>query len=77
GLETLADRTHIQVFHAGTKLQDKHWTVNGGRAAFLVTQAPTLAQAQAQLKEALAELSQTAVFWRTDIGDKALLKAKE
>lgn len=76
GLEALADFPAIQVFHAGTKRQDNQWVVNGGRAAFLVTQAPTLQQAQQQLQDGLAKLGTDAVFWRTDIGHKAMLHQK-
>lgn len=77
GLDAIADIPEIQVFHAGTKRHDGQWLVNGGRAAFLVTQAPTLEQAQGQLKLALENLTTDVVFWRTDIGDKAIAKQKQ
>lgn len=68
GLENV---TNVQVFHAGTKLIDGQWCVNGGRAAYLVAQAETLSTAQEQMMNALQQIDQTAVFWRTDIGAKA------
>lgn len=73
GLKEIESLPNIHVFHAGTKKSGDQWLVNGGRAAFLVATAETLVDAKLQLMQAVEKLTGETVFWRTDIGAKAMI----
>ncbi|MGL5914802.1 MAG: phosphoribosylamine--glycine ligase [Culicoidibacterales bacterium] len=72
GLAKIESLANIHVFHAGTKKSGDQWLVQGGRTAFLVATAATLVEAKMQLTQALTHLEGETVFWRTDIGDRAM-----
>ena len=77
GLTDLEQCDDIQVFHAGTKWDGHQWCVNGGRAAYVVASADTLLEAQQKVAQALDRIEQKTVFWRNDIGYKAIAHQKK
>lgn len=61
------------VFHAGTKKNEAaQFVTNGGRVLLVGSKAATLADAQAIVYAELAKLTSTDVFYRKDIGSKAI-----
>ncbi|SDH77522.1 phosphoribosylamine--glycine ligase [Alteribacillus persepolensis] len=60
------------LYFAGVSEQDKHLVTAGGRVLLLAEKAETLQQAQAAVYEKLAQLDTTNLFYRKDIGDKAM-----
>lgn len=60
------------VFHAGTKLSEGTYVTNGGRVLLVASKADSLELAQEQVYKELKKLSPEGVFYRKDIGDKAL-----
>lgn len=61
------------VFHAGTKKNEAaQFVTNGGRVLLVGSKAATLADAQANVYAELAKLTSTDVFYRKDIGSKAI-----
>ncbi|WP_339253792.1 phosphoribosylamine--glycine ligase [Sporosarcina sp. FSL W8-0480] len=58
----------LEIFHAGTKLQDGHFIGNGGRVLLVTSKAETLKEAQSKVYEGLNQLEWNGFFYRTDIG---------
>ena len=74
GLDDVDDNeAGIQVFHAGTALDDDGQTVTaGGRVLTVVAQAPTLAQARQQAYDNAARIHFQGCTYRTDIALREL-----
>ncbi|MCP8618001.1 phosphoribosylamine--glycine ligase [Salirhabdus salicampi] len=70
GLENVSDNTLL--FHAGTEKQDDHFVTNGGRVLLLAEKAGTIKQASEKVYKQMEKLKSNDVFFRRDIGKKAL-----
>ncbi len=74
GLEAAGRIPGVQVFHAGTSLQDGQLLTSGGRVLGVTAAAETLAQALSSAYHALAEIRFEGMYYRRDIGHRALKK---
>jgi phosphoribosylamine---glycine ligase len=70
GLEKLDDTT--LVFHAGTKVEDDTFVTNGGRVLFIACKGNDLAEAQTNVYEQIQRITSDGLFYRRDIGYKAI-----
>ncbi|RRA48044.1 phosphoribosylamine--glycine ligase [Acidipila sp. EB88] len=75
GLSVAASLEEVEIFHAGTKLQDETFTTAGGRVLGACARAATLEQALARAYAAMAEIRFDGMYYRRDIGHRALRKA--
>jgi len=75
GLEAAARVPGVQVFHSGTALADGHLVTGGGRVLGVTAAADDLAQALARAYEAMAEIRFDGMYYRRDIGHRALRRA--
>ncbi|PIC70178.1 phosphoribosylamine--glycine ligase [Sporosarcina sp. P16b] len=66
-LDVLTDQG-LDVFHAGTKLEDDRFIGNGGRVLLVAAKAATLKEAQEKVYTGLADQQWDGFFHRTDIG---------
>ncbi|ARK28708.1 phosphoribosylamine--glycine ligase [Halalkalibacter krulwichiae] len=64
----------ILVFHAGTKKVNDEWTTNGGRVLLLATKKSSLHEAQKRVYSELEKVSKEGLYYRTDIGNKAIAR---
>ncbi|REG84319.1 phosphoribosylamine--glycine ligase [Marinomonas pollencensis] len=76
GLDTQLP-THQKVFQAGTALQDGKVVTNGGRVLCAVSLGDTVADAQAGAYEVVKTLSWDKVYFRTDIGHRAIAREQK
>lgn len=74
GLKEAGNVPGVKVFHAGTKLVDDLSITDGGRVLGVTAIGDTLALAQKAAYEAVSKISFPGMFYRKDIGDKALKK---
>ncbi|GGE79982.1 phosphoribosylamine--glycine ligase [Priestia taiwanensis] len=70
GLEKLDETT--LVFHAGTKIEGDTFVTNGGRVLFIACKGTDLAEAQANVYEQIQRITSDGLFYRRDIGYKAI-----
>ena len=63
---------HQKVFHAGTSEKDGNVVTNGGRVLCAVSLGDTVAQAQAGAYDVVNKISWDNVYFRTDIGHRAV-----
>jgi phosphoribosylamine--glycine ligase len=71
GLEQMSSEAYV--FHAGTKRNDAgEYTTNGGRVLLVGAKAPSLNDAQLKAYQELENLDCNGVFYRKDIGFKAI-----
>jgi phosphoribosylamine--glycine ligase len=75
GLDEAAKVPGVKVFHAGTKLVDGIPATDGGRVLGVTAIGDTLADAKKAAYGAVAKISFPGMFYRKDIGDKALKAA--
>jgi phosphoribosylamine---glycine ligase len=75
GLDSLDKDT--LVFHAGSKLNDGDWTTAGGRVLLVARRASNLAEAISSAQAEISKLVGTDVFYRRDIGHRALKEIKK
>jgi phosphoribosylamine--glycine ligase len=73
GLDELEQGT--LVFHAGTKEEDGKLYTNGGRVLLIASKGKTLQQAQQSVYEEINKIKCDSLFYRKDIGHKAILRA--
>ncbi|GGN27189.1 MULTISPECIES: phosphoribosylamine--glycine ligase [Marinomonas] len=66
-----------KVFQAGTTLKDGQVVTNGGRVLCAVALGDTVAQAQASAYEVVKTLSWDKVYFRTDIGHRAIAREQK
>jgi len=70
GLENMDD---VAVFHAGTSLdEDGNFTVDGGRVLLVAGKSKTIKDAQDKVYKELEKMESDGVFYRKDIGFKAI-----
>jgi len=72
GLERI---TKAQVFHAGTKCVNNEWATDGGRVLLVVASGKTLKEAQRLVYEQIQYIECDGLFYRCDIGHKAIVRA--
>jgi phosphoribosylamine--glycine ligase len=67
GLDRVAERHGVTVFHAGTRWDGNEWQVSGGRAAYVVATGDTRDAARDQVYAAIADLGGEGWRCRHDI----------
>ncbi len=72
GLAEAAKLRDVKVFHAGTRLENGVVVTDGGRVLGVTALGATLAAAKARAYEAVERIHFQGMFYRRDIGDKAL-----
>ncbi|MDH5326310.1 MAG: phosphoribosylamine--glycine ligase [Gammaproteobacteria bacterium] len=72
GLEQLQQLDDTKVFHAGTVSQDGQIVTAGGRVLCLVSLAENVTKAQAKAYAAIDKISWEKMYYRTDIGHRAV-----
>jgi phosphoribosylamine--glycine ligase len=77
GVEAAARLDGVQVFHAGTKLQDGNLIANGGRVLNVTARAKNVAEAQRLAYDAVKLIDWPGGFCRKDIGWRAVHRAAE
>lgn len=65
-----------KVFHAGTEKQGENIVTNGGRVLCAVALGDTVAQAQAHAYDVVNNIQWDKVYYRTDIGHRAITREK-
>ena len=65
------------IYHAGTKRQDGKLVTSGGRVLAVTAVSDTLEDALDQVYASVDDISFTGMFYRKDIGQKALKKSEE
>jgi phosphoribosylamine---glycine ligase len=68
-------RQDTLVFHAGTKEENGTLYTNGGRVLLIAAKGETLQQAQQNVYEEIKKIKCDSLFYRKDIGNKAILRA--
>jgi len=76
GLELAAQLENVKVFHAGTSRRDSATFTGGGRVLGLTARAPRLEDAVAKAYEAAGLISFEDMYYRKDIGARALKAQK-
>jgi phosphoribosylamine--glycine ligase len=74
GLEDAAKVSGVQIFHSGTALVGGTLRTSGGRVLGVSAAADTLAEALARAYEAIGKIQFEAIYFRRDIGNRALKK---
>ncbi|MGB0065843.1 MAG: phosphoribosylamine--glycine ligase [Terracidiphilus sp.] len=74
GLAAAAQVPGVEVFHAGTALKDGQVVTAGGRVLGVTAAADTLADALARAYQAMEEIGFEGMYYRRDIGHRALKK---
>ncbi|KMK75309.1 phosphoribosylamine--glycine ligase [Alkalihalobacillus pseudalcaliphilus] len=73
GIEQMKE-PHL-LFHAGTELKHNKWLTNGGRVLLVAGRGPTIAEAKEQAYVAASQIQSDGLFYRNDIGEKAIQSA--
>ena len=76
GLDSAARVPGVQVFHSGSALADGKLVTAGGRVLGVTAVAPSLEEALARAYQAMAEIHFDGMYFRRDIGHRALKKKK-
>jgi phosphoribosylamine--glycine ligase len=77
GLEAAAAIPGVQVFHSGTALSGEAVVTAGGRVLGVTASGPNLEEALTQAYAALAKINFEGMYYRKDIGHRALCKQWE
>lgn len=64
----------VKVFHAGTRLKDGHILTNGGRVLCATAMGSSVSQAQKRAYEMVNKINWDGVYYRTDIGYRAVAR---
>jgi phosphoribosylamine---glycine ligase len=72
GVDQIVD---VPVFHAGTALHEGQFVTDGGRVLLVTASGPSITKAQEKVYEELQKISEEFVFYRKDIGFKAISHA--
>ncbi|MDQ1335809.1 MAG: phosphoribosylamine---glycine ligase [Thermodesulfobacteriota bacterium] len=64
----------VKVFHAGTRLKDGRVVTNGGRVLCVTALGATVREAQARAYEQARSIQWNGVYYRTDIGYRAVAR---
>ncbi len=67
-----ADAPELQVFHAGTMVQDGQLVANGGRVLCVTALGDNVRLAQQRALQAVQEVQMDGAQWRSDIGHRAI-----
>ncbi|MFJ5965870.1 phosphoribosylamine--glycine ligase [Bacillus sp. NPDC093026] len=67
----------VVTFHAGTKKENEQFVTNGGRVANVTAFDDTFEAARSRVYEAVEEIIQPGLFYRRDIGARALKAVKK
>ncbi len=76
GLESAGRIPDVQIFHAGTKLQDGQPVTAGGRVLGVTAAAGSLQQALERAYQAIGEIQFEGMYYRRDIGHRAVTKSE-
>ncbi|MGD9591505.1 MAG: phosphoribosylamine--glycine ligase [Candidatus Berkiella sp.] len=71
-LNEIPPSEEYKIFHAGTKIEEGRIVISGGRVLCVTALGDTVAQAQANAYRIVKKAAWDSVFYRTDIGYKAL-----
>jgi len=74
GLEDAAKISGVEVFHAGTSLLDGQYLTNGGRVLAVTAASNTLEDALRLAYEGISKIHFDGMYYRRDIGHRALKK---
>ncbi|HDH34782.1 MAG TPA: phosphoribosylamine--glycine ligase, partial [Nitrospirae bacterium] len=74
GLDSLKDKKDVVVFHAGTGLKDGDVVTSGGRVLGVTALGKDIRTAQDNAYKAIKEIDFEGMYYRKDIGDKAIKK---
>jgi phosphoribosylamine--glycine ligase len=77
GLVLAAQTPGVEVFHSGTSRIDGQLVTSGGRVLGVTALADSLEQALAQAYDALAQIHFDGIYYRRDIGHRALKRASK
>lgn len=69
--------SHQKVFHAGTTLENGQVVTNGGRVLCAVSLGDTVSEAQAQAYSVVQKIHWDQVYYRTDIGHRAIAREQQ
>jgi phosphoribosylamine---glycine ligase len=72
GLDRVAHVPDVKIFHAGTSKRDNNYYTSGGRVLGVTARAPRLKDAIARAYAAVAQISFEDMYYRKDIGARAL-----
>ena len=72
GLDEIESMDNVEVFHAGTALDDGNIVTDGGRVLGITVLGPTVLDAISLAYRAVAKVDSESLYYRTDIGSKAL-----
>jgi phosphoribosylamine--glycine ligase len=67
GLDELADRTDVKVFHAGTARERGRWVTRGGRVLGVTARGSSAAEARARAYAAVGQIRFAGAHYRRDI----------
>ena len=67
---------NVKVFHAGTANNNKHIVTAGGRVLCVTALGDNVTKAQQQVYEAVKRINYDGMFYRTDIGYRAVAREK-
>ena len=76
GLPVTGSAADCKVFHAGTREQDGKIVTSGGRVLCVCALGATIAAAQARAYTCAAQIHWPDIYYRTDIGQRALENEK-
>ena len=76
GLKAAAEIEGVQIFHAGTRIEDGRVIAQGGRVLNVTARGRTVAEAQARAYAAAARIDWPGGFYRRDIGWRAVQREK-
>ena len=76
GLDRAGTLTNVKVFHAGTSKRDGVFYTSGGRVLGVTARAPRLEDAIMRAYEAVRLISFEEMYYRKDIGARALKAPK-
>jgi phosphoribosylamine--glycine ligase len=72
GLDAAARIPAVEIFHSGSVQSGNQLLTNGGRVLGVTAAAPTLEEALARAYQAMAEIQFEGIYYRHDIGHRAL-----
>jgi phosphoribosylamine--glycine ligase len=72
GLDAAASDSAVEIFHAGTKRDDKRILADGGRVLGVTARGKTIAEAQVHAYAAVDKIDWSDGFCRRDIGWRAI-----
>lgn len=76
GLDAVAHTSGVEVFHSGTAKSDGQIVTSGGRVLGVTASGDTLEQALNRAYESMAQIHFDGIYFRRDIGHRALKKSQ-